>query len=491
MMFKRFIYSLFVFALAVFMNSCEDSLELLPPDGLVKDEYWKSKEDVEATLMGAYQKFAEMDERLFYYGELRAGMIEDDFNLGGAERSIMNGNIYPDNWLTDWANFYSVINYCNTVIKYAPDVKSRDRTYTEYRYNQNTAEAIFLRSLAYFYIVRIYQDAPLVLNPSDADDQDFFPVKTKGEVILDSIEVHLNNILTSIPDDYETIKITRARATQGAVHALLADIALWNFEYEKCLDHISMIERNDIYEIVPGGEWFTLFSEGNTLEGIFEFQFNTKLNQNNSMYGITNPNSNTLLASSFALELLAPEESGELIRGNGSLRSIDAVIWKYCGRAPDRNSLRSSADRNSCNWIVYRLADLLLMKAEALSQLERYDEALLIINQIRDRAFMPVIDDFQRTPQAFEDLILEERAKELAFEGKRWFDLLRMGRRNDYARKGKLIEIIIENVPATQKRVLASKLTDPNGWYLPIYDQEMERNVKLVQNPYYQAYDKD
>jgi hypothetical protein len=60
-----------------------------------------------------------------------------------------------------------------------------------------------------------------------------------------------------------------------------------------------------------------------------------------------------------------------------------------------------------------------------------------------------------------------------------------MGRRNDFSRKNKLIEIIIKNVPSTQKRILAAKLTNPLGWYLPIYKGEIERNKNLVQNPYY------
>ena len=60
-----------------------------------------------------------------------------------------------------------------------------------------------------------------------------------------------------------------------------------------------------------------------------------------------------------------------------------------------------------------------------------------------------------------------------------------MGRRNNYSRKSKLIEIIVKNVPSTQKRIIATKLTNPLGWYFPIYDDELERNINLEQNPYY------
>lgn len=124
------------------------------------------------------------------------------------------------------------------------------------------------------------------------------------------------------------------------------------------------------------------------------------------------------------------------------------------------------------------------MKAEALSQLERYAEAEAIINQVRERAEVAPVS-LPDNPIAFEDAILEERALELAFEGKRWFDLLRMGRRNDFARKSTLIDIIVANVPSTQKRILAAKLSNPLGWYLPIYESELERNLNLEQNPYY------
>jgi hypothetical protein len=130
------------------------------------------------------------------------------------------------------------------------------------------------------------------------------------------------------------------------------------------------------------------------------------------------------------------------------------------------------------------------MKAEALSQLQRFDEALAIVNNFRSKRLLSPISVTSST-SAYEDMILEERARELAFEGKRWFDLLRMGRRNDYQRKSRLIEIIIEKAPSTQKLLLATKLTNPWGWYLPIEADELERNYNLIQNPYYAGYETD
>lgn len=485
---KRNISLWTVVIFSIFINGCDDALTILPKDGLVKNEYWKQKEDVEATLMGAYKKFADMDYMLFYYGELRGDMLERGALLPNEVMDIMNSNIYPWNNLTDWTRFYSIINYCNSVIAFSPDVMKADPTFTPFLFNQLNAEAIFLRSLAYFYLVRIYSEVPFIMYPYDSDEQDFFPEKTGSSVILSTIKQDLIGILDKIPREHPDIEQTRGRATRGAVNALLADISLWNFEYEDCIKYVEAVEGDPQYVLLPPGKWFTIFSEGNTLEGIFELQHDGTRGQPNNIYSLTSPESNLLIGSNYAREILVPQFSRESIRGFGSLNPLNYFIWKYVGSDPDPLLRRSSANQYDANWIVYRLADLLLMKAEALSQTGRYTEALLLINRIRDRASMPSASTAQN-PQAFEDLILQERAKELAYEGKRWFDLLRLGRRNDYQRKTNLIELIIKNVPATQKRVLASKLTNPYGWYLPIYEREIESNPKLIQNPYYQAYD--
>lgn len=476
--------------LAVFVHSsCNDWLELIPPQGLIREEFWKTKEDVDAVLMGAYEFMSKLDGLMFVFGEIRADMVVGDINQNDAHRKIAQNNIYPDNWMANWNQFYQVINYCNEVIKNAPLVKEIDNTYTDYQLKGMMAEAYFLRSLTYFYLIRIYKDVPLILEPSETDDTDFYIPKSDESVIIAQIVKDLEeNRNFAIADGYATLSEVKGRASKAAFDALLADIALWNFQYEKVIEYVSRIEANKEIVLMPSGKWFEMFYPGNSLESIFEFQFDQSKNQNNSMYGMTNRFSYNYDPSQRALELFARQYTRELVRGEDtSIKKYgenDFIIWKYVGSAPDGNTVRTGTDQFSANWIVYRLADVMLMKAEALSQLNRFPEALEIINTIRERADVAPLS-LPNSASAYEDAILDERALELAFEGKRWFDLLRMGRRNNFARKEKLIEVIVRNVPSTQKRILAVKLTNPLGWYMPIYDVELERNKNLVQNPYY------
>ena len=481
----RFIQVLLVL-LAMLIPACEGWLELIPPDGLVRDEYWKTKEDVESTLMGAYQQFAKMDATLFLLGELRGDLIVEDDNTSSDHRDIMNGNIFPDNSMCDWSEFYTIIRYCNSVLHNAPAVYEIDPTFSQYQLRGFESEALFLRSLAYFYLVRAFRNVPLILESSESDNVEYFLPALPSEEVLSHIKSDLLIARTGITEDYGTLAENKGRATKASINALLADIALWSFEYEDCITFVDAV-IDDGFKPVPGGQWFSIFYPGNSLESIFEFQFDASLDQHNATYNLTFFNKN-FLVSQIAMEFLEPAQSKEIIRGDGSIRTSDLKIWKYAGGAGDGRTPRPGDLSTSGNWIVYRMADLWLMKAEALSQLGRYSEALKIVNDLRVLRLMNHLTS-ANTPSAFEDMIMDERARELAFEGKRWFDLLRLGRRNDYQRKEKLIQVIIEKVPSTQKLLLATKLTNPWGWYFPIEAEEMERNFNLVQNPYYAGYE--
>jgi starch-binding outer membrane protein, SusD/RagB family len=480
--------STLVILLLFLQFSCGDWMEQLPPQGLTREEFWKTKEDVESVLMGSYSIFASMDGALFKYGEIRGDLVKGGVNQSLDELKIQEGNIYPDNTMCNWATFYKVINNCNEVIKFAPKVQSIDNTFSDYIMDGFLSEAYFLRSLSYFYLVRIFRDVPYVTEPTETDATNVYPSKMDGNEILTHVTEDLEKIRGyATVDGYATMEEIKGRATKGAIDALLADIALWTFDYESCIQHVDNIVMTRKYALVPTAEWFTIFNPGNSAEGIFEFQFDDRQNRKNSTANLTSRYSYNYDPSDRAIEIFGVKFAHELYRGEKASiikwSENDYGIWKFIGN-PDGETTRSGSTANSCNWIVYRYADVLLMKAEALSQLGRFNEALQIINEIRLRADVPPVNP-SSTTTSFEDYILDERALELAFEGKRWFDLLRMARRNDFSRKNKLIEIMVRNVPSTQKRIMATKLTNPLGWYLPIFTTELERNKNLVQNPYY------
>jgi len=218
--------------------ACDSWLELIPPSGLIREEFWKTKEDVEAVLMGAYETMASMDNLFFLYGELRADLIKGDNNQDDSQRKMAESNIYPDNYLCNWESFYKVINYCNDVLKNAPLVQQIDKTFTDFKLNGIIAEATFLRSLCYFYLVRLYKDVPLVLTPTETDDTDFYLPQTPGDEILKRIAADLEQTRNyAASDSYTTLAEIKGRASKAAFDALLADISLWNFEYEKCINY--------------------------------------------------------------------------------------------------------------------------------------------------------------------------------------------------------------------------------------------------------------
>ncbi len=469
--------------------SCDRWMDLLPPSGLTREEFWQTKEDVESVVMGAYRSFATLHERMFYYGEARADMITYGRDTDNSLRMLMEGNINADNHLTNWDGFYKVINYCNEVIAMADEVQKIDLTFTDYKRQSLVAEATFLRSLAYFYLVRTFKDVPYVTTPSVSDNSDFYPKKMGGDSIMAFLIQDLHAQRGYLSGGYATIAETKGRASTAAANALLADMCLWVYDYQKAIEYVEAIEATDNFELMPSARWFEIFNPGNALESIFEFQFDQSLAQSSNFANFTNAGRDNIRPSLRSLELFAREmESRETSRGEdvSIMRWSEGeyYIWKYWGATPDGRASRTATDYGSANYIIYRYADVLLMKAEALSQLGRFNEALIIVNEIRDRSKMDPVNP-ATTANAYEDVILEERALELAYEGKRWFDLLRMGRRNNFARKDQLITVAISSVPSSQKRILATKLTNPNGWYLPINKGEFERNKNLVQNPYY------
>jgi hypothetical protein len=175
------------------------------------------------------------------------------------------------------------------------------------------------------------------------------------------------------------------------------------------------------------------------------------------------------------------------IRGGGaSVRTSDNTIWKYLG--VNAAQLRTP-DASYAHWFVYRYADILLMKAEAINQEGgRGADALALVTLIRNRAHALAQTNNNPDPadqDGVADFILQERAREFAFEGKRWFDVLRNAKRNNYARLSILLNMAAVSVPPELQQSAIGKYHDPDSHYLPVPYSEIQTDPNLVQNPFY------
>jgi hypothetical protein len=175
------------------------------------------------------------------------------------------------------------------------------------------------------------------------------------------------------------------------------------------------------------------------------------------------------------------------IRGDGgSVRAASSTIWKYVGAT---NTALRAVDQSYAHWFFYRYADILLMKAEALNETNQGQQALDLIYTVRQRANALEATELTPAPNdknLIQDFILMERAREFCFEGKRWYDVLRNAKRNNYQRIEILLNMVATSVPSNQQQSAQTKMKDKNAHYFPIYIRELQTNKLLVQNPFYQ-----
>jgi hypothetical protein len=485
-MFKRKSIIIIPILLSTVLLSCKDWLVSKPENGTDRRDYWKTKEQVKASVIGIYQSMTEADitEKYFYWGELRGGMV---YPFNTSQRLIYNYEIDADNSVCNWAPFYRIINFCNVVIEFAPQVLETDLSFTQAQLDQYLAEAHGVRALMYFYLLRTFGEVPIKLDASYSDGQDFFLPKSSKEEVMQQILKDLDFSQKYAVTTYGDVANNKGRITKYSVLAMKADVYLWEDRFQDCADMCDSIIQSNKFGLVPGYQWFDdNFVKGNSNENIFELQFDQ---QNlNSFYRLFYPTSRSFMVNDWVYELFAP--AGKLytdVRSSGSSFRLDGTIWKYLGL----NSGTSRSESESyAHWIFYRYADILLMKAEALTYLNRGSEASDIVARIRRRAYAEPTMNKQFTssdePSKIVLYILEERAREFTFEGKRWYDVLRVARHNNYALlKNVLIPLAITTAPAEELESIMKRIQDPNGHYFPIVQSEITRNPKLVQNPFY------
>jgi hypothetical protein len=492
-------------------SSCTDWLFIQPAGKVVLDSYWKSESDVEDVIASCYRSMVEdaYIKKLIVYGELRSDEVTLGYNTSLDElKKINEANILPTNSYSNWSDFYEIINYCNIILHYAPQAQANDPNFSVAKLNAKMAEVLAIRALNYFYLVRVFGQVPYITTASLSEGQDYEVPKSNEDVILDGMEADLVKAEGWAMSSYGSVESNKGRFTKNGIRALLADVYLWRGKYDDCIATCDKILNDKTISLIPAEDepYRTIFGEKNSKESIFELQFDaanyTYNGSVNSFYGTKGTESGYLTASTvLENEELFPilPETDVRKRDFMSSAKMNGIninnIFKYGGlyRIENLDGITSRyfyRDPNSspANWIMYRLPDVMLMKAEALVQNGNYLPALKLVNTTYMRshptfAYSDTLKASNYTLKSeMEELVLKERQRELMFEGKRWFDLMRMARRDSSSNR-LLVKVLAKY--SDNLGEVGSKLKDMNGLYFPINESELNSNSKLVQNPYY------
>ena len=513
---NRLLSCLLLVVAVLAFTGCKKWLELKPLDGIVKEEFWKTKEQVKASVIGIYSSMMEystgtynnanyvpsMAELLFIWGEGRADHVANATASSADDIALINVNIQPTNVNANWRPFYRTINFCNTVIEKAPEVLANDNTFTQTQLDNYLSEALTIRALMYFYLVRTFGDVPLKLDAT-LSDENITPIpKTPKADVLNQIVTDLKLAETKAVTSYGDVASDKGRVTVYTINAILADVYLWMEKYTEAVAECDKIINSNKFGLIRGAtpngpiieyneDWFnTLYYNGNSNEGIFELQFSQqRLNPFNPIFSSLVPSRRWIATADLMDRVFTVDFTNDRnydIRGDGgSVRAATSTVWKYMGA----NSVsQRPQDQSFAHWFFYRYADILLIKAEALNELGSGQEALDLIYTIRARANALDATDYKPGPSdknLIQDFIIDERAREFCFEGKRWYDVLRNAKRNNYARLEILLNMVSLSAPSNSQQSAQAKLRDFNSHYMPIFLYEIQTNKLLVQNPFY------
>jgi len=392
-----------------------------------------------------------------------------------------------------WSNAYYVISSVNAVI----DRLNRDYdtyltgTVTEADLDNLKGEALAIRALAHFDLLRLYgytnrdsereeYGVPLILTPQSPNDK---PARATVSDSFKQIISDLKEADSLMDDDYARSGVTDVKAvvTKDVVRALLSRVYLYNREYQKCADYATVIIKSGRYALWTKEEYCSVWGKevaGNGGEVIFEV-YGKQSNEYDEYWEgpshMTNPAGYADCAAS--TPLVSSFESGD-VRGTTGIRGMDDgkamfctdknlksgnQMWtmKYFGKG-DGNA---TSTPDVSNVVVLRLSEMYLNRAEAIANGASVSgtSAEKDVNAVRAARGASLLGSVGI------DLILRERLLELNFEGHYWFDLARTGRGFTYE----------------DSSIKKGLTPDSHLWAMPIPKIQTELDSNLKQNPGY------
>ena len=444
---------------------CKKFLDEKPISTVSPDKFWKDRNDAATWMAGVYNSLQSTLSTNYYdWGEVRADHIRVG-GTGNAQLTMITNTLSANdadiNGITRWSTLYTTISLCNYGIKYLPGMIDANIEGAASTYRDYLGQCYALRSLLYFYGLRVWGRMPLHIEPIESLNQ---PIELPRSSINDMKAL----ILSDITESLKTIGsvITQKYYMQkAAVYALQTDVAMWFQDYDLALT----ASQNCI--TASGCTWVTnltgfkniFIAPETSTETIFNLFWS--VTERGGGVGVcqkVGSSSNTNQYEPTTAIWLEMKNRVDPVTG----KSTDGRLWAYWDtltytdeiiydaavvqlgkfspwrtvQAPGTFFTFEGNSDCSIKIPIYRFADVMLLRAEALNKKGQYQQALTIVNTVRNRVgYMQnalLADYTGDVMKGIERTILKERQYELMGEGKRWFDLCRIDKIYDYTNAG-------------------------------------------------------
>lgn len=491
----------------VLFFSCKSFLDLKPVSVITTQNAYTTAENIEAALNGAYSSFMGYDYYQWDYINM-SDMRSDNAYAGGGgdepykEIDLFNVSPANPNVYLDWTQLYASIAKCNVVIDNVEKVQ--DPALTEERRKQILGEASFLRAFHYFQLVTLWGSVPIEKHSNSTDPSVIRIPRSPDTAVYNFIVSDLQVAVDNLPDGYGSPSVDKVRATKGAANALLAKV--WaqrsDRDYNKVLQYCDAVINSpekyglmDNYaDLFDGNHAYNEESileipyVGDTPEGCWGAELLYPTHDDNGdipsdawqRYCVPSKD----LVSAYKADHDAVREQAKISFEHAPW--IDEY-WNPCGD-PSVKVPFDVAQKHPNNWnsgdhvYLLRLADIILLKAEAQNELGRAGDAAATLNIIRDRVHLNPVTAVSK--EQMQTAILNERRLELSFEGQRWADLLRHGMAVSVMTGLNDVTYTCNDGTPGAGTPVKYRITDQN-LVLPVPTLELQANPNLTQNPGY------
>ncbi len=463
-----------------------DFLDITPTSSLTEDSFFKTLMDAKATITAAYNPLRAAGLYNNNYAKVTDAPTDDAIIYNTQGLSLDSWSFATNDAIIDdvWQTCYEGIFRANIALQKLPGMEI-----DEAAKGRMLGEAYFLRALYYWHLTALFGEVPMITEADPTDADKAVVPKSALADLYDFMVADLKQAYELLPKQAEYSSADIGRASKGAAEALLGKVYLYAKNYPMAETHLGNVMNSQEYQLVT--DFADLLVVDNNPESIFEVQFADLINQGSVRMVNNYPQGQGGYANLLPTQDLVDEY--EAYDGPTAINGADPRLyytifrqgdpyddvspvyqsaWTPTGFTMKKGLYPVERTNNTYGWRnvpVIRLADVILMYAEAANENNKPDEAIAAINKVRSRPSvempeLPTAEFPVGNKEEIFEAIVHERRVELAFEYHRLHDVRRWG--------------------------LGETVFGPLGYqakhrFYPLPESEIDNNGKLEQNPDY------